>query len=54
MNGFHFHNGDMAGQMEAHHYGGHLNEDVIRCVIFDANEQSAKLMEVEYTVARTL
>ena len=26
MDGFHFYNGDMKGQMEAHHYCGHLNE----------------------------
>ena len=54
MDGFHFYNGDMKGQMEAHHYCGHLNEDAIQCVIFDGNEESAKLMGVEYIVARAL
>lgn len=54
MDGFHFYNGDMKGQMEAHHYCGHLNEDVIQCVIFDGNEESAKLMGVEYIVSRAL
>lgn len=27
LDGFHFYNGNMQGQMEAHHYCGHLNED---------------------------
>ena len=54
MDGFHFYNGDMNGQMEAHHYCGHLNEDVIQCVIFDGNDESAKIMGVEYIVSRAL
>lgn len=54
MDGFHFYNGDMKGQMEAHHYCGHLNEDVIQCVIFDGNEENAKLMGVEYIVSKPL
>jgi hypothetical protein len=47
-------NGNMQGQMEAHHYCGHLNEDVIQCVIFDGNSDSAKIMGVEYIVSRAL
>jgi hypothetical protein len=54
MDGFHFYNGDMKGQMEAHHYCGHLNEEVIQCVIFDGNEENAKIMGVEYIVSRAL
>jgi hypothetical protein len=54
MDGFHFYNGDIKGQMEAHHYCGHLNEDVIQCVIFDGNKEHAKLMGVEYIVSRAL
>ena len=54
MDGFHFYNGDMQGQMEAHHYCGHINEDVIQCVIFDANGQNAKLMGVEYIISKAL
>lgn len=46
LDGFHFYNGNMQGQMEAHHYCGHLNEDVIQCVIFDGNDEDAKLMGV--------
>lgn len=51
MDGFHFYNGDMKGQMEAHHYCGHLNEEMIQCVIFDGNGEQAKLMGVEYIVS---
>jgi hypothetical protein len=54
LDGFHFYNGDLEGQMEAHHYCGHLNEDLIQCVIFDGNQENAKLMGVEYIVSRAL
>ena len=54
MDGFHFYNGDLKSQMEAHHYCGHLNEEVIQCVIFDGNQESAKLMGVEYIVSRAM
>jgi hypothetical protein len=54
LDGFHFYNGEMQGQMEAHHYCGHLNEDLIQCVIFDGNDESAKIMGVEYIVTRAL
>lgn len=54
MDGFHFYSGNMKGQMEAHHYCGHLNEDTIQCVIFDGNEENAKIMGVEYIVSRRL
>jgi len=48
LDGFHFYSGNMQGQMEAHHYCGHVNEDMIQCVIFDGNGEDAKLMGVEY------
>jgi hypothetical protein len=54
LDGFHFYNGDIKGQMEAHHYCGHLNEEVVQCVIFDGNEKNAKIMGVEYIVSRAL
>lgn len=54
MDGFHFYNGNMQAQMEAHHYCGHLNEEVIQCVIFDGNEENAKIMGVEYIVSGAL
>jgi hypothetical protein len=54
MDGFHFYSGNMAAQMEAHHYCGHLNEDTIQCVIFDGNGDDAKIMGVEYIVSEKL
>lgn len=54
LDGFHFYNGDMKSQMEAHHYCGHLNEDVIQCVIFDGNTGNAKIMGVEYIISAKL
>jgi hypothetical protein len=54
LDGFHFYNGNMAGQMEAHHYCALLNEDVTQCVIFDGNGRDAKIMGVEYIVSARL
>jgi hypothetical protein len=52
LDGFHFYSGNLEAQMEAHHYCGHLNEEVIQCVIFDGNGGDAKIMGVEYIVSR--
>jgi hypothetical protein len=54
LDGFHFYSGNLQGQMEAHHYCGHLNEDLIQCVIFDGNGEDAKIMGVEYIVSAKL
>ena len=54
LDGFHFYNGNMKAQMEAHHYCTILNEDVIQCVIYDANTAGAKLMGVEYIISGRL
>lgn len=54
LDGFHFYSGNLHGQMEAHHYCGHLNQDVIQCVIYDGNVAQAKLMGVEYIISRKL
>jgi hypothetical protein len=54
LDGFHFYNGKMQSQMEAHHYCSILNEDLIQCVIFDGNVKDAKLMGVEYIVSAKL
>jgi hypothetical protein len=37
LDGFHFYNGDLRRQMEAHHYCANVNEDLIQCVMFDGN-----------------
>jgi hypothetical protein len=54
LDGFHFYNGRMGSQMEAHHYCAVLNEELIQCVIYDGNVRSAKLMGVEYIVSERL
>lgn len=54
LNGFHFYNGNMKSQMEAHHYCAIVNEEVIQCVIYDGNLADAKLMGVEYIVSAKL
>lgn len=51
LDGFHFTSGKPEMQMEAHHYCGHLNEDVIQCVLFDGNDDDAKLVGIEYIVS---
>jgi hypothetical protein len=52
--GFHFYNGNMNAQMEAHHYVNQLNEDVYQAVIFDGNDKDAKLMGIEYIITEKL
>ncbi len=54
LNGFHFYNGQIGDQMEAHHYCAKLNEDLTQCVIFDGNGKDAKIMGVEYIVSEKL
>ncbi len=54
LDGFHFYNGNMKAQMEAHHYCSVLNEEVIQCVIYDGNVKDAKLMGVEYIISERL
>ena len=54
LDGFHFYSGNLQGQMEAHHYCGILNDEVIQCVIYDGNTRDAKLMGVEYIVSEAL
>jgi len=54
LDGFHFYNGRMEGQMEAHHYLTQLNEDVHQAIMFDGNGENAKLMGVEYIISERL
>jgi hypothetical protein len=54
LDGFHFYNGRMSAQMEAHHYCSILSDELIQCVIYDGNVREAKLMGVEYIVSETL
>jgi len=52
--GFHFYNGDMARQVEAHHYCIQSNEDFAQCVIFSGNGKDAKLIGIEYIISAKL
>lgn len=54
LDGFHFYNGNIKAQMEAHHYVSQLNEDIHQAIIFDGNDKSAKLMGVEYIISEKL
>lgn len=54
LDGFHFYNGNMQAQMEAHHYVNQLNEDFYQAVIFDGNGKDAKLMGIEYVITEKL
>lgn len=54
LDGFHFYNGRMGEQMEAHHYCSIVNEDVTQCVIYDGNVKEAKIMGIEYILSEKL
>lgn len=54
LDGFHFYNGNIKAQMEAHHYVNQVNEDVYQAVIFDGNGENAKLMGIEYIISEKL
>jgi hypothetical protein len=54
LDGFHFYNGNMNGQMEAHHYVSQLSEDFYQAIIFDGNDENAKIMGIEYIITPKL
>ena len=54
LDGFHFYNGNINAQMEAHHYVSQLNEDLYQAIIYDGNGEDAKLMGVEYIITAKL
>jgi hypothetical protein len=54
MDGFHFYNGLLGAQMEAHHYCSKLNEDLTQCVIYDGNGKDAHIMGVEYVISERI
>lgn len=54
LDGFHFYNGNMKAQMEAHHYVSQLNEDIHQAIIYDGNGDDAKIMGVEYIISERL
>ncbi|MFS7916355.1 putative Oil body-associated protein [Helianthus anomalus] len=44
----------MTRQVEAHHYCGHLNEDMRQCLIYDRPDADARLIGLEYIVTEEL
>ncbi len=54
LDGFHFYNGNINAQMEAHHYVSQLNEDMHQAIIYDGNGEDAKIMGVEYIISEKL
>jgi hypothetical protein len=54
LDGFHFYNGNIHAQMEAHHYVKQLSEDMYQAIIFDGNDEDAKIMGVEYIITEKL
>jgi hypothetical protein len=54
LDGFHFYNGNMHAQMEAHHYVSQLNEDLHQAIIYDGNGDDAKIMGIEYIISERL
>jgi hypothetical protein len=54
LDGFHFYNGNINAQMEAHHYVSQINEDVHQAIIYDGNGEDAKIMGVEYIISEKL
>src|SRR3954466_1747694 len=41
-------------QMEAHHYCRQVNQDLLQCVLFDANTKDANLIGIEYIISERL
>lgn len=54
LDGFHFYNGNINAQMEAHHYVSQINEDVHQAIIYDGNDENAKIMGIEYIISEKL
>lgn len=54
LDGFHFYNGNINAQMEAHHYVSQINEDMHQAIMYDGNGPDAKIMGVEYIISDKL
>lgn len=50
---FHFHNGNLNRQLEAHHYCSVVNEDFIQCVLYDGNSKNSRLIGIEYIISES-
>uniref|UniRef100_A0A0E0C7Q3 Uncharacterized protein n=1 Tax=Oryza meridionalis TaxID=40149 RepID=A0A0E0C7Q3_9ORYZ len=45
---------DPRRQVETHHFVSRLNQDVLQCAIYDADDKHARLIGVEYIVSRKI
>src|SRR5919107_4114438 len=52
--GFHCARSDPHMQMEAHHYCKVVDEDLLQCLIFDANTRDANLIGTEHIISERL
>jgi len=52
--GFHFYAGDLSRQVRADHYCGHVNEEVMQCVIYESDQKGARLIGIEYIISEEL
>lgn len=44
----------MTRQVEAHHYCGHVNEEMRQCLIYDRPEKKGRLIGLEYIISENL
>ena len=54
LNAFHVYASDTSRTVEANHYCTHLSANVRQCLIYDSPKNPAKLIGVEYLIARQL
>lgn len=54
LNAFHFYNGDIDEQVEAHHYVTVLDHDRMQALIYDGTGANARLIGVEYIISAGL
>lgn len=54
LDGFHFASHDLGDQGEAHHYCSELTAEVLQCVLYDADHETARLIGIEYVISRRL
>jgi len=54
MCGAHFYNGELDKQVLAHHYCGHLNDEMQQCLIYDSDGEDARLIGVEFVITESL
>ncbi|HLT37745.1 MAG TPA: OBAP family protein [Enhygromyxa sp.] len=54
LDSFHFYNGEIDEQVEAHHYVTILDDDRMQALIYDGNGDNARLIGIEYIISARL